>query len=62
MKRTVAVAAGALWSVLSSGAAIAQDKPALVFTAIPDQDETRLIERFTRVAGYLQGKLGVPVK
>jgi phosphonate transport system substrate-binding protein len=45
-----------------SGAALSQDKPALVFTAIPDQDETRLVERFTRVAEYLQGKLGVPVK
>ena len=32
------------------------------FTAIPDQDETRLVERFTRVAEYLQGKLGVRVK
>jgi phosphonate transport system substrate-binding protein len=42
--------------------ALAQTKPAFVFTAIPDQDETRLVERFTRVAAYLQGKLGVPVK
>jgi phosphonate transport system substrate-binding protein len=33
-----------------------------VFTAIPDQDETRLVERFTKVADYLQQKLGVPVK
>jgi len=47
---------------LLSGAAVAQDKPAFVFTAIPDQDETRLVERFTRVAEYLQGKLGVAVK
>ena len=45
-----------------SGAASAQDKPAFVFTAIPDQDETRLVERFTRVAEHLQGKLGLPVK
>jgi phosphonate transport system substrate-binding protein len=35
-----------------SGGALAQDKPAFVFTAIPDQDETRLVERFTRVAEY----------
>ena len=41
---------------------VAQDKPAFVFTAIPDQDETRLVERFTRVADLLQSKLGVPVK
>jgi phosphonate transport system substrate-binding protein len=52
----------ALAVTLLSGAATAEDKPAFVFTAIPDQDETRLVERFTRVAEYLQGKLGVPVK
>lgn len=45
-----------------NGTAHAQDKPAFVFTAIPDQDETRLVERFTRVAEYLQAKLGVPVQ
>src|SRR3984893_7009157 len=45
-----------------SGAAFPQDKPAFVFTAIPDQDETRLVERFTRVAEHLQSKLGMPVK
>ena len=33
-----------------------------VFTAIPDQDETRLIERFTRIAEYLQRSLGLPVR
>jgi len=59
MKRLVF--AGML-AIALGGAAIAQDKPAFVFTAIPDQDETRLVERFTRVAEYLQGKLGVPVK
>src|SRR5260370_40358649 len=48
--------------LLFSGAALSQDKPVFVFTAIPDQDETRLVERFTRVAEYLQSKLGVPVK
>lgn len=40
----------------------AEDKPTFVFTAIPDQDATRLTERFGRVATYLQEKLGVPVK
>jgi phosphonate transport system substrate-binding protein len=50
--------ATSLWS----GAAFAQDRSAFVFTAIPDQDETRLVERFTRVAEYLQDKLGVAVK
>jgi phosphonate transport system substrate-binding protein len=33
-----------------------------VFTAIPDQDETRLRERFDKVADYLHEKLGVEVK
>ena len=48
--------------VLVASPAAAQDKPTFVFTAIPDQDQTRLVERFTRVAEYLQAKLGVPVK
>ena len=42
--------------------AVAQTKPTFVFTAIPDQDETRLVEKFTRVAQYLEAKLGLPVK
>jgi len=41
--------------------AVAQT-PTFVFTAIPDQDETRLVEKFSRVAKYLEGKLGLPVK
>ena len=32
------------------------------FTAIPDQDETRLKERFGKVAKYLEQELGVHVK
>ena len=39
----------------------AQGPARLAFTAIPDQDETRLVERFGRVATYLQSKLGIPV-
>lgn len=34
----------------------------LVFTAIPDQDESRLRTRFGKVATYLSNKLGVQVK
>jgi len=45
-----------------TGVARAADTPAFVFTAIPDQDETRLVERFTKVADYLTSKLGVTVK
>ena len=44
------------------GAAHAGQTRALVFTAIPDQDETRLVERFTKAAVYLEARLGVPVK
>ncbi|MBY0397155.1 MAG: PhnD/SsuA/transferrin family substrate-binding protein, partial [Thermoleophilia bacterium] len=52
-----------LGCLLVSGAAGAQEraKPAFVFTGIPDQDESRLVERFGKVAIYLEGKLGVPV-
>lgn len=32
------------------------------FTAIPDQDEARLVTRFSQVADYLEAKLGVPVQ
>jgi len=47
---------------LGTSSALAQSKPTFVFTAIPDQDETRLVERFTRVADLLQKKLGLTVK
>lgn len=42
------------------GAAHAQDT--LYFSAIPDEDETRLAERFDKVAGYLSEQLDVPVE
>jgi phosphonate transport system substrate-binding protein len=51
----------ALVMMLASAHATAQS-PAFVFTAIPDQDETRLVERFSRFAKYLEAKLSVPVK
>jgi phosphonate transport system substrate-binding protein len=50
-----------LLSVLAAGAVNAQ-QPTLVFTAIPDEDETRLVERFSQYAKYFESKLGVPVK
>jgi phosphonate transport system substrate-binding protein len=45
-------------------AAQAREKlvPPLVFTGIPDQDESRLVERFGKVASYLEARLGVPVR
>jgi phosphonate transport system substrate-binding protein len=48
-------------SLLAAGAVHAQ-QPTLVFTAIPDEDETRLVERFSQYAKYFESKLGVPVK
>lgn len=34
----------------------------LVFSAIPDQNQSQLIKRFGKVADYLTQKLGIPVK
>src|SRR6201997_1315496 len=51
----------ALVTMLVSASANAQPST-FVFTAIPDQDETRLVERFTRVAKYLEAKLSRPLK
>ncbi|MDZ4790728.1 MAG: putative selenate ABC transporter substrate-binding protein [Hyphomicrobiales bacterium] len=53
---------GSLAMLAALSPAFAQDKSTFVFTAIPDQDETRLVERFSRFATYLEGKLGVAVK
>ena len=50
-----------LVTLLISASASARS-PTFTFTAIPDQDETRLVERFSRFAKYLEPKLGVPVK
>lgn len=38
------------------------EKPTFVFTAIPDADESRLQQRFNKVAVYLSQKLNVDVK
>jgi phosphonate transport system substrate-binding protein len=51
----------ALACVLTAGAAQAQQST-LVFTAIPDEDETRLVERFSQYAKYFESKLAVTVK
>src|ERR1700757_4464406 len=55
------IRAAALVMILVSSSASAES-PTFVFTAIPDQDETRLVERFSRFAKYLEVRLGVPVK
>lgn len=43
----------------SSGSAAA---PVLTFTAIPDQDEARLVARFSKVADYLSRELGIEIR
>ncbi len=43
-------------------AAFAAQADTFVFTAIPDQDERQLTERFGKVADYLSRQLGVEVK
>lgn len=57
-RRTLLLASAVLASARRTAARPAQR---LAFTAIPDQDETRLVERFSRMAAYLQGELGVAV-
>jgi len=50
---------GGILAILVSAAALAET---FVFTAIPDEDESRLRARFDKVAGYLAKELGVSVK
>src|SRR5437867_10371143 len=50
-----------LTSLLTAGTAQAH-QATLDFTAIPDEDETHLVERFTQYAKYFESKLGVAVK
>ena len=57
----------ALWMALLCGAVLLTATAAVhakpfVFTAIPDQDESFLMKRFSGVAGYLERELGVEVK
>ena len=46
-------------AVIAGSTALADS---FVFTAIPDEDETRLKQRFDKVADYLAAKLGVEVR
>ncbi len=48
--------------VLLLGLAATAKADAFVFTAIPDEDESRLHSRFDKVAGYLADELGVEVR
>ncbi|CAM3529095.1 putative selenate ABC transporter substrate-binding protein [Shewanella violacea] len=56
--RLINIVALLLLSTLSSGALAT----VFTFTAIPDEDESRLRTRFDKVAEYLENKLGVEVK
>jgi phosphonate transport system substrate-binding protein len=59
------VALGCVAALIAAAApARAKDRtvPPLVFTGIPDQDESRLVERFGKVATYLEAQLGVRVR
>ncbi len=53
--------ATSLLVLLLAGCGQQQDKT-FTFTAIPDQDESRLQQRFGKVAEYLSAELGVAVK
>jgi len=55
MKKWIAL----LCLTLFAGTTTAQT---FTFTAIPDEDESRLVARFSKVANYLEEKLGVEVK
>jgi phosphonate transport system substrate-binding protein len=53
------LAAASLLTFVASATVSAQT---LVFTAIPDEDETKLVERFKGIADYLSEELGVDVR
>ncbi len=53
------VSASAFMLIVFSTAVMAET---FVFTAIPDQDETKLKARFTKIATYLSKELGTDVK
>lgn len=52
------VLAGAAASIQGANA----QTPTLYFSAIPDEDETKLLARFTKIAAYLSKELGLPVQ
>jgi phosphonate transport system substrate-binding protein len=51
-----------IWFSVSIPFSIAKAGNTFVFTAIPDEDESRLRQRFDKVASYLEKQLGVVVK
>ncbi|MGH8336751.1 MAG: putative selenate ABC transporter substrate-binding protein [Gammaproteobacteria bacterium] len=57
-RSAVALLVGAAASLQAAHA----QRPTFYFSAIPDEDETKLTARFTKVAAYLTGELGFPVQ
>ena len=51
-----------VWSSVSIPLSSAKASDTFVFTAIPDEDESRLRQRFNKVANYLDKQLGITVK
>lgn len=51
-----------LLSIASIGCSLAHAADTFRFTAIPDEDQSRLVERFSKVADYLSDQLGVDVE
>ncbi|TYR32729.1 putative selenate ABC transporter substrate-binding protein [Mesorhizobium microcysteis] len=62
MLRLIGGAVAVVGLMFGTATASAQSTPTLYFSAIPDDDETRLMERFGNVAAYLSEQLGVPVE
>jgi len=68
--RLLTASAALLVSIILTGTVVLADEDTdkervpvtLVFTAIPDQNESQLMERFGKVAVYLEEQLHVPVK
>ena len=59
-KHFISLTLALFFSLLSFNASAQPDT--LVFSAIPDQDQTALVKRFGKVADYLSKQLGIPVK
>ena len=51
-----------VWSSVVIPLSSAKASDTFVFTAIPDEDESRLFQRFNKVANYLEKQLGITVK
>lgn len=62
MRQFVLAAFAVAFTLGLAGPSRAQTPPTLYFSAIPDDDESKLVARFTKVADYLSKSLGVPVR